>query len=171
MPEGAEQTTFLPEEVFPFDLERTDEPLVARGGLVVPHQMAKALGLPGKIDQELPAPGSGRGLPPSAYVVPLLLMLHGGGRAMEDLRELRAEASLQKLLHIKRIPASCTVGDWLRRMGKDGRGLAGLEKVNGHLVEQVLVRKATEEYTLDLDGTIIEAEKEAAQWTYQKASA
>ena len=64
MPDGLEQTTFLPEEVFPFEMvrlaptgvgvsgERTDEPLVARAGLVVPHQMAKALsdciGLPDK---------------------------------------------------------------------------------------------------------------------------
>jgi hypothetical protein len=31
-----------------------------------------------------------------------------------------------------------------------------------------LVKKGGDEYTLDLDGTIIEAEKEAAQWTYKK---
>src|SRR3990172_55423 len=86
-----EQATFLPEEVFSFEIERTDEPLVARGGLVLPHQMAQAMDLPKKIDQELPSPGSPRGAPPSAYVIPLMLMLHGGGRALEDLRELRAE--------------------------------------------------------------------------------
>jgi len=75
------------------------------------------------------------------YVMPLLLMLHGGGRALEDLRELRADVSLQKLLKMKQLPASCTVGDWLRRMGKDRRGLEGLDKVNGHLVKQVLASK------------------------------
>ena len=98
MADGVEQTTFLPEEVFSFEIvrladsasgERTDEPLVARGGLVLPHQLAQALGLPRKIDRELPAPGSPRGMSPSAFVLPLLLMLHGGGRALEDLRELR----------------------------------------------------------------------------------
>jgi len=130
--------------------------------------MAQALGLPRKIDQELPLPGSGRGLPPSAYVMPLLTMLHGGGRALEDLRELRAEVSLRQLLKMKRLPASCTVGDWLRRMGKEGRGLAGLDKVNGHLAQQVLTRKSGREYILDLDATIIASEKAGAQWTYQK---
>jgi len=168
MANAMEQTTFLPQEVFSFEIERTDEPLVARGGLVLPHQMAEALGLPKKIDQELPLPGSGRGLPPSAYVMPLLMMLHGGGRALEDLRELRAEVSLRKLLKMKHLPASSTVGDWLRRMGKDGRGLEGLDKVNSHLVKQVLVSKGGNEHTLDLDGTIIEAEKAQAQWTYKK---
>ncbi|MEW6232169.1 MAG: IS1380 family transposase [Chloroflexota bacterium] len=168
MAHDVEQTTFLPEEVFAFEIERTDEPLVARGGLVLPHQMAQALGLPKKIDQELPPPGSGRGLPPSAYVMALLLMLHGGGRALEDLRDLQGEVSLRRLLKMRHLPASCTVGDWLRRMGVDGRGLEGLGRVNGYLAEQVLARKGGAGYTLDVDGTIIESEKAGAQWTYKK---
>src|SRR3989304_6236610 len=86
-----EQESFLPEEVFNFKIERSGDLLVARAGLVLPHQMAKALGLPRKIDAELPAPGSPRGKAPSDFVMPILLMLHGGGKALEDLRELRAE--------------------------------------------------------------------------------
>lgn len=168
MADGVEQRTLLPEEVLSLEIERTDEPLVARGGLVLPHQMAEALGVAKKVDQELPLPGSGRGLPPSAYVMPMLLMLHGGGRALEDLQELRAEVSLRHLLKMKRLPASCTVGDWLRRMGKDGRGLAGLDRVNGHLAEQVLTRRGEREYILDLDATIIPSEKAEAHWTYKK---
>ena len=132
----------------------------------------------------MPAPGSPRGLAPSAFVIPLLLMcpkgipagLHGSGRALEDLRELRAEVSLQKLLKIKDLPASTTVGDWLRRMGmapampggKDGRGLDGLEIVNDHLTKQVIGRQDETGYILDVDATIIPSEKEAAQWAYQK---
>lgn len=74
-----EQTSFLPEEVFDFEIERTDEPLIARAGLTLPFEMAKALGLPKRIDRELPGPGSPRGYAPSAFVMPILLMLHGGG--------------------------------------------------------------------------------------------
>jgi len=163
-----EQPSFFPEEVFEFEIEQSDEPLIARSGLVLPHQMAKALGLPRKIDSELPAPGSPRGKAASAFVMPILLMLHGGGKTLEDLRELRAEVSLQKLLKIKDFPASCTVGDWLRRMGKDGRGLDGLGRVNRYLVHKVLENDDPGDYVLDVDATIIESEKEAAQWTYQK---
>src|SRR3990172_11666020 len=130
--------------------------------------MAKALGLPRKIDSELPAPGRPRGKVASAFVMVILLMLHGGGKTLEDLRELRAEVSLQKLLKIKDFPASCTVGDWLRRMGKDGRGLDGLGRVNKYLVNKVLDKDEPGNYVLDADATVIESEKEAAQWTYHK---
>jgi hypothetical protein len=100
--------------------------------------------------------------------MPLIMMLHGGGKTLEDLRELKGEISLRKLLDIDEMPAACTVGDWLRRMGSDKRGLSGLEKVNDHLVKQVLKRDRRTEYTLDQDATIIESEKDAAQYTYLK---
>ncbi len=66
------------------------------------------------------------------------------------------------------LPASCTVGDWLRRMGRDGRGLSGLGKVNQHMVAEVLKRDKRTEYTLDTDATVIESEKEEAKWSYKK---
>lgn len=72
----------------PLQVEQTEEPLVARGGLVVVHEMAQALGIPQAVDKELPSPGSGRGYKPSQFVMPVLLMFHGGGRKLEDLREL-----------------------------------------------------------------------------------
>ena len=154
--------------VLPFKIEGTNEPLIARAGLVLPYEMAKAFKLPKVIDRELPPPGSGRGYKPSQFVMPLVLMLHGGGKRLEDLRELRGEVSLRELVGMKELPASCTVGDWLRRMGQDGRGLSGLGKVNEHLVAVVLRGDARTEYTLDTDATVIEAEKEEAQWTYKK---
>ena len=76
--------------------------------------------------------------------------------------------SLRELLEMKELPASCTVGDWLRRMGRDGRGLSRLGKVNDHLVAEVLKRDHRTEYTLDNDATVIEAEKQEARWTYKK---
>lgn len=168
MPDGVEQTSFLPEEVFDFEIEATDEPLIARAGLVLPHQMAKALGLPRRVDRELPAPGSPRGYAPSAFVMPILLMLHGGGKALDDLREVEGEVSLCKLLQMEGLPDATTVGDWLRRMGQDGRGLAGLERVNDYLAGRVLGKQKTKDYVLDVDATLIESEKKAAQWTYKK---
>jgi len=167
VPDKAGQSCFLPEEVFDFEIEATGEPLVARAGLVLPHQMAKALGLPREIDRELPAPGSPRGYAPSAFVMPVLLMLHGGGKALDDLREVQGEVSLRKLLRMKQLPDSTTVGDWLRRMGRDGRGLDGLGRVNDHLNRQMLQKAGSTDYILDVDATLIESEKEAAKWSYK----
>ena len=112
--------------ILPFQIEQTDAPLMARGGLVLPYEMAQALRLPEVIDRELPPPNSGRGYKPAQFVMPLILVLHGGGKKLDDLRELKGQVSLRELLEMKGLPASCTVGDWLRRMGRDDRGLSGL---------------------------------------------
>jgi hypothetical protein len=141
---------------------------MARGGLVLPYEMAKALRLPEVIDRELPPPGSGRGYKPSQFAMPLVLMLHGGGKKLDDLREIKGEVSLRELLEMKGLPASCTIGDWLRRMGRDGQGLSGLGKANQHMIAEVLKRDKRTEYTLDIDATVIESEKEEAKWTYKK---
>lgn len=147
------------EGLLPFRIEQSDEPLIARGGLILPYEMAKALKLPRVIDAEVPRPGSGHGYQPSRFVMPLILMLHGGGRQLEDLREIRGEQSLRELLEMRELPACCTAGDWLRRMGLHEKGLPGLGKVDNHLNWEVLKRDSRTEYTLDTDATIIEAEK------------
>jgi hypothetical protein len=151
-----------------FEIVGTDEPLIARGGLILPYEMARALQLPRVIDEALPPAGSGHGYAPSRFVMPLILMLHGGGKKLEDLRELKGEISLRDLMDMKVMPASCTVADWLRRTGSHVRGLPGLDKVNNHVVKKILKKDLRTEYTLDHDATIIEVEKAAAQYTYKK---
>jgi len=158
----------LPKPGLHYEIVGTDEPLVARGGLVLPYEMAKALKLPQIINRELPSGGSGHSYMPSQFVMPLILMFHGGGKAIEDLREIKGEISLRKLIDMEKMPASCTVGDWLRRTGSDGRGLPGLGKVNDHVVKKILKQDPGTEYTLDHDATIIESEKDAARYTYKK---
>ena len=128
------------EGILPFKVVAADQPLIARSGLILPYEMAKALKLLGAIDKELPRPGSGRGYKPSQFVMPLILMFHGGGKRLEELREIKAEMSLREVLEMESLPASCTIGDWLRRMGKDSEGLAGLGKVNHHTVSEVIRR-------------------------------
>lgn len=53
-----------------------------------------------------------------------------------------------------------------RRRG-GGRGLKGLEQVNRAVVQRQLRAEARREYTLDMDATVIEAEKESAKWSYK----
>ena len=155
------------EGILPFRVVQGDAALVARGGLALPYEFARSLKLPRVIDEELPRPGSGRGYRPSAFVMPMVLMLHGGGKKLEDLREVKGEKSLRELLEMDGLPVSCTVGDWLRRMGEDGDGLAGLGRVNRHVVTETIRRDKGKGYTLDVDASIIEAEKEEAKFTYK----
>ena len=156
------------ETILPFDIAPTEAALTAHGGLVLPYEVAEALRLPKVIDRELPRPGSGRGYKSSEFVIPMILMLHGGGKKLDDLREIEAEVNLRDLLGVKELPASCTVGDWLRRMGQNGEGMLGLERVNEHMVREGLKRDRRTLYTLDVDAVVIESEKEEARWTYKK---
>jgi hypothetical protein len=152
--------------VLTFKLESTAETLTAHGGLVLVGEYIHALGLPAWIDRDLPAPGSGAGYAPSAYVLPIVLMLHGGGRSLEDLRHVRGEVGLGVLLGLGRIPSSDAVGDWLRRMGA-GVGLQGVGDVHRRLMRKLLKKDKRKRYTLDIDATQIVAEKQAASWTYK----
>jgi hypothetical protein len=90
------------EGILPFKIVPCNEPLVARSGLVLPYEMAKSLRLLRIIDEELPGPGSGRGYKPSQFVLSLILMFHGGGKKLEDLREIKDEMSLTQVLQFMR---------------------------------------------------------------------
>jgi len=81
--------------------------------------------LPNQITRALPGPKSAVGYEAKQFVEPLLLMLHGGGRSLEDLRQIHNDIGLRDLLKLDQIPKACTTGDWLRRMGQS-EGLSGL---------------------------------------------
>src|SRR6266545_3133055 len=150
--------------VLPFKLAATDESLTAHGGMVLFGEYWRAMGVGGLIDHELPGPGSAAGYDPSAHVLPLVLMLCGGGRTLEDLRVLRDDQGLRSLLQLDDMPSSDATGDWLRRMGaKENDGLAGLQRVNRGVFRRLLRRDDRTSYTLDIDATQIVAEKREAQ--------
>ena len=156
--------------VLPFKLERTDETLTAHGGLALLAEYNHGLGLRTLAEQHLPGPGSNRGYTPSVFVDTLVLLLQAGGRTLEDLRELAREHALLSLLDHDVLPDPDTVGDWLRRMGDPQTGQAGLDglgAVRDALTARLLHRDGVTAYTLDVDATLIEAEKREAQWSYQ----
>jgi len=156
----------LTQGVLPFKLEVTDETITPHAGLAIFGEFMHALGLPGALDRVLPGPGSAAGYLPSQFVTPLFLMLHGGGRALEDLRQIREDAGLRALLKLTEMPSSDATGDWLRRMGKKD-GLAALEALNRQMVRRGLNGEDRKDYTLDIDVTRVMAEKQAAAWTYK----
>lgn len=156
--------------VFPFKLEITNEILTARSGLALMAEFNHGIGLRELSDRHLPLPVSNRGYKPSAYVDSLVLMLEGGGRNLEDIRELNNEEGLMKLIDRKIIPSPDALGDWLRKMGDreaDYAGLKGLGKVREVINQRILKRDGIEGYTLDADAMEIVAEKEDALFTYK----
>ncbi|BAU23389.1 probable transposase [Caldimicrobium thiodismutans] len=69
------------------------------------------------MERHMPEPGSNRGYKAWQYIEPILLMLIGGGRHIEELREIIEDEGLRKLTGMKKIPSPSTVGDWIRRQG------------------------------------------------------
>ncbi len=156
----------MPQTALPFKLEITQDEISSHAGLALFGEFIHVLGLPGLLDRHLPGPGSSVGYQPSRFVFPLLLMLHGGGRMLEDLRQIRMDTGLRELLGLDKLPSSDATGDWLRRMGY-GEGLGGLGRSNRDFTRRVLRSEKHTDYTLDIDASQVVAEKQEAKWTYK----
>jgi hypothetical protein len=156
----------IEQTVLPFKLETTRDMITPHAGLALLGEFAVGVGLNKALDRHLPEPGSGAGYLASEHVFPLVLMLNGGGRSLEDSREIRNDAGLREILPLKRIPSTDATGDWLRRSGTNG-GLEGLGAVNCRALKRALKKEKEKEYTLDIDATGIESEKETARMTYK----
>jgi hypothetical protein len=152
--------------VLPFKVEVTKDTITAHAGLALLGEFAVGLGVLGALDRDMPKPGSGVGYRASGHIFPLLLMLNGGGPSLEDSREIRQDEWLRELLSLERMPSSDATGDSLRRNGGNG-GLEGLEKVNRRLLKRGMKYDGEQGYTLDIDATGIEADKESAKMTYK----
>lgn len=149
------------QSILPIKLEQSEERRTSLAGLVLVEELVRAKGLWRRVDGLFPEPGSGRGYGASDYVRPLVWLLHAGGRRLEDVRELRAEQAVLRHLGLQELPSADAMGDWLRRMGR--RGVAALGELNRGYLEA-----EPAEVRLEVDATIICAEKREADWTYQK---
>jgi len=155
----------LNQTVLPFKLSSTSEQLTAHAGLALFGEFCEAMKLSKQINRYLPSPGSAKGFNPSTYVQALILMLHGGGRSLEDMRMLANDEGLSPLLQMT-VPSPDATGNWLRRLGS-GSGLDDLNVVQNKQLKWAMKREGRAEYTLDIDASQIVAEKYAAQRTYK----
>jgi hypothetical protein len=161
-----EVNKMIQQKVLGFKIEKTEDTITPHGGLALAGEFLVGAKIRQLADKHLPAPGSGNGYQPSEYIYPMILMLHGGGSKLEDLRVIRQDEGLREILPLERMPSSDATGDWLRRMGTNG-GLKGLGVVNQRLIKRGMKKDGIKHYTLDIDATGIEAEKEAAKMTYK----
>jgi len=153
------------QSIMSFKLASTEENLTAHAGLALFGEFCAAMKLSNQINRYLPLPGSAKGFMPSVYVQPLVLMLHGGGRSLEDMRMLSQDEGLKPLLGM-RVPSPDAAGNWLRRMGS-GSGLSGLKTVQNKQLKWSLKRESSKDYTLDIDASQVYAEKHAAHYSYK----
>ncbi len=152
--------------ILPFHLSTTKDFLTSRAGLVCIAQLMQSLNFSNWVDQYFPAPKSNRGYNPSVFVNSLILMLHEGGRCLDDLRYIREDDALRTLLALTQVPGSDSMGDWLRRHGK--KGMLAVTEVNRLLLKHTLHH--VKKITLDIDATLSASKNKSAKWTYKKCT-
>ena len=157
----------IDETVLPFKLELTNEKLTPHAGLVLAHEFHMGLGLDRLLDEHLPKPGSNRGYRPSELILPLTLMLQGGGGDLDDIGVIARDRALREATRLRRMPAAATLGGWLRRTGGNPSAMKALERVADRLTACRHKREGRTDYTLDVDATIIKAHKQDATRAYE----
>jgi len=104
---------------------------------------------------------------PFEHIQPLLLMLHSGGRVLDDLRMIHKDKAIRETLKIKRIPISESVGKWITRHGL--QGIYGVESINRKLLKRHL-KTVDDPLVLDIDASVIFSQKSTAVTTYKMQS-
>ena len=155
----------IKQKILPFKLKMTKEYITSRSGLAIYAEFLRAIGIKDMVQRFMPNPGSNRGYGAWRFIEPLMLMLYGGGRHIEDVREIAEDKALRKLIGLKKMPSSSSFGDWLRRMAFVGFRVVRF--INRWIVRGRLRQDKREEYTLWVDSTLIESEKREAQMTYK----
>ncbi len=149
--------------ILPHNLSTTDELLTSRGGLLAIATLMEQLNLSNLIDKHFVQPKSNRGFSPSVFLNCLILMQHEGGIRLDDIKYLKKDTAITKLLGLKYIPQPDSIGDWLRRMGTSGVNAISL--INQELCRIAL--KGTKYITLDIDASEIISNKKEAKKTYK----
>jgi len=152
--------------MIPYELATTNDLLTSRAGLITIAQLMNSIGFSQLVDQHFPQPKSNRGFKASLFVNAMILMLHEGGSCLDDLRYIREDQALCRLLGIKQIPQSDSMGDWLRRVGEIG--VTASTEINRHLIQLALHHR--KEVTLDIDATLSASKNQNAAWTYKKCT-
>jgi len=155
----------MTDRILSFQFKQTREKISDRGGLAIIDEFIQALGIRKQIETEYPLPGSNRGIMPYEYIRTLIYHFIDGGRYLEDIRDIRNDEGFRKLVDIEILPSPDSMGDWLRRQGSLGREHY-LQRILERTVGYYLRSGKVNDYTLDIDATLIESDKGDGQKSY-----
>ena len=157
----------MTQTILNFKLESTNEKLTPRTGIAILGEYLKGINFEKHCNGNLPKAKRNNGYSAFEFIYPLILMLHSGGRFLDDIKEIRFDTALTTLLKIKNIPTASAFTKYLRRYGDKGE--EGMRKINKTYLKQFLKTIKGEELILDIDATFVEAHKNTAKWSYKDA--
>lgn len=146
-----------------FKLDKTDNQLTSKCGLIEIYELAISLGINKLISDYIPRSKSNRSYKPENFVIPILLTLLGGGTHIDDIREIKRDKALRKVCMLSNIPSSDSISRWLR----NEYNLKALKKINKIICKRILKKVGRNGFTIDNDATYAESGNKDAKQTYK----
>ena len=157
----------MTQTILNFSLETTNEKLTPRAGVAIFGEYLKGMQLESLCNTNIPLANHPNGYTPFEFIYPLILMLHSGGRVLDDIKEIKFDEALSTLLKIKNIPTASAFTKYLHRHGEYGE--SAIRNINKSYLKRFLKSIKNKELILDIDASFIEAHKSTAQWSYKNA--
>ena len=157
----------MTQTILNFKLQSTSEKLTPRTGVAILGEYLKGMNLEILCNESLPKAKRNNGYSAFEFIYPYILMLHSGGRVLDDIRKIKIDKALKTLLKIKNIPTANAFSKYLVKHGINGE--EGMRRINKKFLKRFLKSIENEELILDIDATFIEAHKNTAKWSYKDA--
>jgi hypothetical protein len=157
----------MSQTILNFNIETTNEKLTPRTGIAILGEYLKGMGLEKQCNSNIPLAKHPNGYSPFEFIYPLILMLHSGGRVLDDIKEIRLDTALSTLLKMDNIPTASAFTKYFHKHGLKGE--TGIKSINKHYLKKFLKSLKNEDLILDIDATFIEAHKNTAKWSYKDA--
>ena len=145
-----------------FKITTTKQAITSFAGLPLLLGMAKNLGLEEQINA-LPLKARARGYKPSESAFALMGLIQAGGEALDDVSLLKGDEGLCELWG--EIPASNTLGEWLRRYGR--KTVHQLGRIQLASAVKVVRASGFKRVTLDVDAFFLESQKSDVEMNYE----
>ena len=123
----------MPQTLLNFKLQSTNEKLTPRTGVAILGEYLKGMRLEKLCNSNLPKAKRNNGYSAFEFIYPLILMLHSGGRFLEDIKEIRLDKALTTLLKIKNIPTASALSKYLNKHNSTGED--GMKAINKYYLK------------------------------------
>ena len=159
-------------------VERSNQKITAHGGTLLLRKLEEDLNLKQRLDIRIRDKWP-RSYKPADIILPIVLMLHTGGRYLEDIARMAEDKTLCALHQLYRIPDPTTVSRWCNTHGTDRSGTANhpdkpdsaslraLDNILISLAKKSIRKSGERDITIDIDWTGIKANKQESNRTYK----
>ena len=110
----------------------------------------------------------GKGIRSDYGSVRLVLVMVGmllvGARRLEHLQHVCDDPMLLRFCGLRRLPSRPTIVNWLKQFTAER--LEGLSELNGALVHEQIERLGLSRVTVDMDGTVVQAEQSGSSLNF-----